>query len=158
METPTDAQAIKNIMLETTWSPEKIFPREHSQTGYSPILGRPKAVQPPTLPSEGDDTGFWLEPTGGKRSSLFTSIHIHGERFNVELDNDLGVLISHPRWSLLGHGSFLVEAEKMLMDYAQDLAESMVDDSPIEYTEEGNRLRNFVLGFLHLSLDNSSSG
>ena len=39
----------------------------------------------------------------------------------------------------------------MLMNYAQDLAEAIVDDSPIEYTDEGNRMRNFVLGFLYLS-------
>lgn len=81
------------------------------------------------------------------------SILILGERFTLETDEDLGVVISHPKWSLMGCGHTVAEAEKMLMEYAQNLAESMVDDSPDEYTEEGNRLREFVLGFLYLSAD-----
>ena len=71
----------------------------------------------------------------------------------LEDDEALGVVISHPKWSLMGCGRTVAEAEEMLVEYAQNLAESMVDDSPDEYTEEGNRLRDFVLGFLHLSAD-----
>ncbi len=124
------------------------------QSGYATEFCRPQAAAIPVAPAVADDTGlvgdFVLDPPGGPWRSV-PSIQILGERFDVEVDDELGVVVCHPKWSLMGCGRSVAEAEKMLMDYAADLAESMVDDSPIEYTEEGNRLREFVLGFLYLS-------
>ncbi len=51
----------------------------------------------------------------------------------------------------MGYGATFAAAENMLIGYVLDLAETMVDDSPIDYTPEGNRLRVFAMGFLHLS-------
>ncbi len=116
---------------------------------------RPQAVGRPAAPAVADDTSllevdFVLDaPTDSWQPT--PSIQILGERFNLEVDDELGIVISHPKWSLMGCGRSVAEAEKMLMDYAEDLAEAMVDDSPLEYTEEGNRLREFALGFLYLS-------
>ena len=75
---------------------------------------------------------------------------ILGEPFGIELDDELGIVLTHQTWSLMGHGDSLREAEAMLWECATDMAEIMKDDSPLEYTEDGNRLRRFVLQFLAL--------
>ena len=125
------------------------------QTGYVHHVTSPQATCLPVAPPVFDDTGLdasvVLDVAEDCRQQTVPSIQLLGERFNVELDDELGVVISHPRWSLMGYGRSLAEADKMLMNYAQDLAESIVDDSPFEYTDEGNRMRDFVLGFLYLS-------
>lgn len=139
-------------MMETQLVPPL---QVQDQTGYAKRFRRPQAVVLTVTPAVADDTGlegdFVLDPAGASWRPA-PSIEVLGERFDVGVDDELGVVISHRKWSLMGFGGSLGEAEKMLMDYAGDLAESIVDDSPLEYTEEGNRLREFVLRFLYLSV------
>jgi len=131
-------------------------PQTQDQTGYGSTFSRPQAVSRSVAVDEPDDTGldgdFVLDPPGGSWQAA-PSIQLLGERFRLEVDEELGIVISHPKWSLMGCGRTVAEAEKMVMEYARDLAEAMIADSPTEYTEEGNRLREFVLGFLYLSSD-----
>ncbi len=87
--------------------------------------------------------GDEIEGAGAGRAR--SEMRIPGESFHVELDGDLGVVVSHPRWSPMGYGDSLSEAEKALTSYARELAETMADDSPRACTSEGNRLRDFVL-------------
>lgn len=133
-----------------------VQPRQiQDQTGYGVEFSGTKAVGLTTAPAPADDTGvegdFELDPVESSQPVL--SIQVLGERFKVEVDDELGVVVCHPKWSLMGCGASLAEAEKMLMEYAGDLAEAVVDDSPLEYTVEGNRLREFVLRFMYLTVD-----
>lgn len=140
---------------------EVIQPLVDTQTGYAPEFPPARAVSLAVAPAAADATGAggWFvhdalfspdpPPVSGKP---FVPIQILGERFNLEADPELGIVISHPKWSLMGYGQSPAEAERMLMDYAGDLAETMVDDSPLEYTVEGNRLRVFVLQLQYLSV------
>ena len=129
-----------------------------NQTGYAPDFTRSRASCLVVPVAESDDTGLdsslVFDPMEGPQQAA-PSIQILGEVFRLETDGDLGIVISHPKWSLMGYGSSVAEAERMLMDYARDLAETMVDDTPSEYTKEGNRLREFVLRFLYLFVESA---
>ena len=68
-----------------------------------------------------------------------------GERFLVDRDPDLGVVLQHPRWSLLGHGNSVREAERLLLERAQELGAIMEHDFPFDLDDDGVRLRDFVI-------------
>ncbi len=58
---------------------------------------------------------------------------LRGEVFAVELDDDLGVVISHPEWSLTGYGGSMIQAEEILAGYAREPAETRVDEQPTSH-------------------------
>ncbi|MDE0249064.1 MAG: hypothetical protein OXO56_14205 [Gammaproteobacteria bacterium] len=153
----TPSLEIASQFPETTEAPDNanLIPRMPDQTGYAREFRRPQPIRTAGALAVGaDDTvqgdDFTLDLPEGPRRAV-PSIQLLGETFHVELDDELGVVVSHHKWSLMGYGYSIAKAEEMLMNYARELAESMIDDSPIEYTEEGNRLRDFVLEFLYLS-------
>ncbi|MDE0358797.1 MAG: hypothetical protein OXN92_13825 [Gammaproteobacteria bacterium] len=153
----TPSSEIASRFPETTEASDvaNLIPQMQDQTGYAREFRRPQPIRMAGALAVGaDDTGqgddFMLDLPEGLRQAV-PSIQLLGERFNVELDDELGVVVSHHKWSLMGYGDSIAKAEEMLMNYARELAEAMIDDSPSEYTEEGNRLRDFVLAFLYLS-------
>ena len=141
-------------MMTTPVTGTEVFPRLQNHTMQSCRFRRPEAAVLSVTPAAADDTGlgsdFMLDQVDGSWPTV-ASIQLLGTTFHVELDDELGVVVSHPKWSLMGYGPTLVAAERMLMDYARELAETMVGDSPVEYTAEGNRLRVFALRFLYLT-------
>ena len=72
-------------------------------------------------------------------------VSVFGERFLVDRDPDLGVVLQHPRWSLLGYGRTVREAERLLLERAQELGAIMAHDFPIDLDDDGMRLRDFVI-------------
>lgn len=72
-------------------------------------------------------------------------VSVFGERFLVDRDPDLGVVLQHPKWSLLGYGQTIREAERLLLERAQELGAIMDDDFPLDLDDDGGRLRDFVI-------------
>lgn len=72
-------------------------------------------------------------------------VSVFGERFLVDRDPDLGVILQHPRWSLLGYGRTLREAERLLLERAQELGAIMAHDFPFDLDDDGMRLRDYVI-------------
>ena len=72
-------------------------------------------------------------------------VSVFGERFLVDRDPDLGVVLQHPRWSLLGYGKTLREAERLLLERAQELGAIMAHDFPFDLDDDGMRLRDYVI-------------
>ena len=68
-----------------------------------------------------------------------------GERFLVDRDPDLGVVLQHPKWSLLGYGQTIREAERLLLERALELGAIMAHDFPLDLDDDGARLRDFVI-------------
>ena len=71
------------------------------------------------------------------------SVFIKDEEFYIEFKKDL-IIISHPVWSLIGHGKTLYDALKDLTKLSYEVFKSLADDKPSELTEEANNLRNFL--------------
>lgn len=77
-------------------------------------------------------------------------ISVFGEMFRLERDPELGLVLRHPKWSLLGYGKTIRDAEQLLVERGQSLGEIMKDDFPLELDDEGLRLRDFVIRLLYL--------
>lgn len=93
---------------------------------------------------------FTLTTWEVRRSGLIvhkTDTHpyqFHGERFDLEIDD--GVLsLRHPRWSLMGTGKTLIEAETDLLDEAREVAHAMLELPIATLSFEAFRLREFLL-------------
>jgi hypothetical protein len=69
-------------------------------------------------------------------------IEIFGVPFKIEIDNS-GLTLTHPRWSLMGEGGKLIDAEVSLIYEAQNLYDDYKDVSGI--TIEGLELRDFII-------------
>ena len=67
-----------------------------------------------------------------------------GERFSVSVCEGY-VLLTHPRWSLVGVGLDLFSAELDLRSEAWDLYLVMVDDDPMELSQEAEKFRQFLI-------------
>ena len=75
---------------------------------------------------------------------------ILGERFVVDLHPDLGVVLQHPQWSLLGHGRTIVEAERLLLERARALGAILSGDLPFELDADALRMRDFLVRLRYL--------
>lgn len=71
-----------------------------------------------------------------------STINIHGEDFEVDLDG-IWVLITHPRWSLVGIGSTLHEAEMGMIDDAKTVYNTFKDKDPQGVTPEWLDMMNY---------------
>lgn len=71
-------------------------------------------------------------------------VRIGGESFYVEVD-DSTVYLRHSRWSLVGAGATLAEAERDLRAEARELAEVMADMPRASFDVEALKLFQFVL-------------
>lgn len=77
-------------------------------------------------------------------------ISILGEPFDVHIDDD-EVLITHPRWSLMGSGATLGQAEQDLMYEAAALAEMWAEKRVEEMSDDARRLRDYALKFMGIT-------
>ena len=78
-------------------------------------------------------------------------VTVKGERFTVEVEvGEEGntVYLVHPRWSVLGSGRTIEEAERDLRTEAREVGELLADDDPARFTRGGREMREFVLRFL----------
>lgn len=78
-------------------------------------------------------------------------LRIRHELFDIGFDDDM-VYVTHPRWSLLGSGPTLRDAEIDLVREAAELAEVMADMEPSLLDRDARQLRAFVLQFLGTTL------
>lgn len=79
-----------------------------------------------------------------------TGVSVLGERFVVDRDPELGVVLQHPHWSLLGHGRTITEAERMLLERARDLGAILDSDFPFELDSDGLNMRDFLIRLRYL--------
>jgi len=79
----------------------------------------------------------------------FVSLNLAGrdEIFLLEIEDGF-VYLRHPRWSWVGVGGSVQEAERDLLEEIQRLAVVMSDISPSELTPDGLEFRHFALSFL----------
>lgn len=75
-------------------------------------------------------------------------IRVHGERFGLELCNDGSVSLVHPKWSLIGCGEGLAEAQEDLFREARALGEAMLGQDPATLSHEARRMRDYVVRFI----------
>ena len=68
---------------------------------------------------------------------------VAGEPFYVEVEDGF-YYIRHDRWSLVGMGKTLAEAERDLLSEAADLREVLASPSPVPMDAELERLTTFV--------------
>ena len=68
----------------------------------------------------------------------------HGEPFDLEID-DAVLSLRHARWSLIGTGRTLVEAETDLLNEAREVAHAMLELPIATLSFEAFRLREFLL-------------
>lgn len=69
-------------------------------------------------------------------------IVIESERFNLEIIKDKYIL-SHPKWSLYGDGSNLLEAENNLRNEAKEVFEILVSKKDLDI--ETNNMLDFII-------------
>lgn len=69
-------------------------------------------------------------------------IVIESERFNLEIIKDKYIL-SHPKWSLYGDGSNLLEAENNLRNEAKEVFEILVSNKNLDL--ETNNMLDFII-------------
>lgn len=74
-------------------------------------------------------------------------LRMRGETFYITTEAGQ-VFLAHPRWSLMGSGSSLYEAELDLIDEARALADALVDADPATLDRNATAMRRFALGFL----------
>lgn len=71
-------------------------------------------------------------------------VEVAGEEFDVEKEGDEYVL-THPRWSLLGMGRTLVEAEIDLIKGAREISPHYVGKSLSSLSRDAFMMRDFLL-------------
>lgn len=75
------------------------------------------------------------------------SITIEGEVFNC-LQEDGWVMITHPKWSIMGVGEDVESARKDLKDTASIVASDYIDEKDSNLTPEAIRLKAFLIKYL----------
>lgn len=100
----------------------------------------PAPVAATSGPAAPPELTFW--PQG-------EDVEIRGERFLWEYDPDLGFVLMHPIWSLMGHGATEADAIADLERDAKVIAEELTDpDFPFVLDAETERLRDYAIQFL----------
>jgi len=69
---------------------------------------------------------------------------IDGEAFLIEHEHGL-IWVSHPRWSLVGYGKTLFEAEKMMLDEAAEFATDLIQIPISDLSPSAIEFRNYLL-------------
>ena len=80
----------------------------------------------------------------------YGSIRINREQFDIEFEEQ-SFHIVHRKWSLMGTGATLVEAEIDLMREARELAKIMVGMNEEELDDSARKLLSFVLPYVTLN-------
>ena len=72
---------------------------------------------------------------------------IKGWEFNLNFENEQ-IVLSHNKWSLIGVGSTLLDAENDLLNEAKELADHFLDIPIYNLDANGIELREFLLDLL----------
>lgn len=75
-------------------------------------------------------------------------ITICGEVFNYEFDND-DIIIKHPKWSIIGVGSTLYDAEKDLFENMKIIADEYINESDSSLDINAIYLKQFLIETLY---------
>jgi len=78
-----------------------------------------------------------------KRTDHIAQYRIAGEMFYVEVEGE-ETYLRHPRWSLMGAGKSLADAEVALLEEAGLVTRVFGGMSPAELDEEAERMLNFA--------------
>ena len=84
------------------------------------------------------------EPKLTERKTDTHPYRFRGERFDLEIDDGIFSL-RHPRWSLMGTGTTLLEAEIDLLDEAREVVHAILELPITTLSFEAFRLREFLL-------------
>jgi len=82
-------------------------------------------------------------------------VTVLGERFAIKVEaGERGnvIYLVHPKWSVMGSGRTLEEAEHDLRAEAREVGEMLADKDPAGFTRGGREMRDFVLKFLGSSI------
>lgn len=75
---------------------------------------------------------------------LRSRVVIAGEPFELELENDT-IYLKHSRWSLVGSGGSILDAERDLIRETEELAGAMLYEPVRSMSYDAIRLRDFLL-------------
>ena len=75
-------------------------------------------------------------------------IEIHGEIFNYENQKE-GILIFHPKWSLLGYGENMFQAQKDLIDNMKIIADDYIGEPYSNLTKDARDLKDYLISILY---------
>ena len=81
-------------------------------------------------------------------------VTVMGELFTIQVEAGQGgnvIHLVHPRWSVMGSGRTLEEAENDLRAEAREVGEILANRDPAGFTPSGREMRDFVLKFLGTS-------
>ena len=120
---------------------------EGSVVGYGKRRGRPAAAEGDTGSPVREDG---LDPDPGRDGC----VRVKGEHFRIKVEpGEEGdtVYLVHPRWSVLGSGRTLEEAERDLREEAREVGELLADEDPAGFSRGGRQMREFVLRFVSAS-------
>jgi hypothetical protein len=67
-----------------------------------------------------------------------------GEEFDLEV-SDNKIYLSHPKWSFVGEGDNLIEAEMDVVRQAREIASEFIVMRDTGFTYEALKLREFIL-------------
>ena len=102
------------------------------------------ATRTESFSRESEQLHLWPEPPSHRIETVILPHKISGEAFSFEI-NDQGVSLLHGKWSLMGIGKTMLEAELSLHNEAVALAEILLEKPTEELDLEARRLRDFLL-------------
>lgn len=106
------------------------------------------------MPSRVRESAFRYEEQPDGCAASGDSVTVMGERFAVELEQgETGDLVHlvHPRWSVMGSGRTVEEAELDLRAEARELGRIVSERNPEDFTRVGREMRDFAMKFLTAS-------
>lgn len=68
---------------------------------------------------------------------------IYGEEFNLEILKSK-IYLTHPKWSFVGEGNHLIEAEMDVIEQVHEIADDYIHISPSNLTFEALKMRDFI--------------
>ena len=118
-------------------SPESVSARGNAYDvrgeGMTVITDTLKLVNQATQWSE---DGVMIDVSYASRPGR-AEISVFCEVFRLDRDPDIGLVLQHPKWSLMGYGKTILEAEKLLIERDRALGNIMKDDFLLRLDEEG---------------------
>ncbi len=79
-----------------------------------------------------------------KNQKRVLDYEIKGERFEIHLKNDL-VYINHPKWSLVGMGGTLLDAEIDMLEEAKLIAEEYLEMEDSQLSYEAQKFKEYLI-------------
>lgn len=123
----------------TTESIGEDSPKPSSEGGHSPRSYGHEDVDNTT------NSRILRLPAKSEKTPEVSDIDIMGESFKVERLEGGFFLVFHPKWSLSGIGSTLIEAEQAVYEDAAIAAEMYLDEPVSNLDYEANRMRDYLI-------------